>query len=362
MQLDTATPTLSGGLGTGAMRALIVDSPGALPRVGNVAVPTQTDGTTLIDVVAAPVNPLDLAIASGAFHSARHEAPYVPGSECVGVVLASDVHEPGSWMYAECHASPQSPGAMAEQVVVADSAVLSLPTGVDAVMAAAVGNAGVAAYLPLIEVARMQAGETVLVLGATGAVGQLAVQIARSRGAGQVVGVGRDAATLARLLDLGADAVVDLRADEDADSLAARMLAAAGPVDVVLDGLYGRPLEAALRACAPRARIVNIGNSAGATAELPAGVFRGQQLTLAGFAGLRTPLIAKRSALTWLWRSVEAGELSIEVRTCGLDDLPAAWQAQASSPHGKNVLVTDGVHRLTTTDTSRTATHHESEI
>lgn len=363
MDVSTSTATTHREYKTrSTIRALIVDSPGAAPRVGTTEIPEQTAGTTLVEVVAAPINPLDLAIASGTFHSVRHEAPYVPGSECVGVVLTSATHEPGSWVYAESHASPATPGSLAEQVAVADSSVLPLPAGIDPVMAAAVGNAGVAAYLPLVEVARVQAGETVLVLGATGAVGQLAIQIARSRGAGPVVGVGRDAATLARLLDLGADAVVELRAGEDADTLAARMLAAAGPADVVLDGLYGRPLEAALGACAPRARIVNIGNSAGATAELPAGILRGRQLTLAGFAGLRTPLIAKRPALTWLWRSLGAGELSIEVRTCGLADLPAAWLAQASSPHGKNVLVADGAHRLTTTDTSRAAAHHESEI
>jgi len=128
--------------------------------------------------------------------------------------------------------------------------------------------------------------------------------VAHSKGAERVVGVGRDASALDRLADLGADAVVDLRPDEDAKVLAARMLAAAGPVDVVLDGLYGRPLEAALRACAPRARVVNIGNAAGATAHLPAGLLRGQQLTLSGFAGLHTPLLAKRPALTWLWSAL----------------------------------------------------------
>ena len=133
--------------------------------------------------------------------------------------------------------------------------------------------------------------------------------------------------------------MVELRADEDTDELAARLSAAAGPVDVVLDGLYGRPLEAALRACAPRARLVNIGNLAGPTAQVPAGLLRGKQLTLSGFAGLHIPLADKRAALTWLWTAVAGRELQVEVTTYPLDQLPAAWQAQASSPHAKCVVL-----------------------
>ena len=319
--------------------AVTVDAPGADPRARQVPLPPRTSGATLLDVVAAPLNPLDLLIASGGFHSARHEAPYVPGSECVGVVVKSDRFAPGTTVYAECHASPTSPGAFATQVVVGDDAILPLPDGVDPIRAAAVGNSGTAAYLPLLDVARLQIGETVLVLGATGAVGQLAVQIAHLSGAGRVVGVGRDRTTLHRLAGLGADAVVELRAGEDAAGLADRLRAAAGPVDVVLDGLYGRPLEAALQACAPRARVVNIGHLAGATAEVPAGLLRGKQLTLSGFAGLHLPLREKQAALTWLWAGLQSGELQIDVHTVQLAELPAVWRAQAASSHVKHVVV-----------------------
>src|SRR3954454_7775175 len=109
----------------------IVDAPGAEPRVGRVALPPRTPGTTLLSVVAAPLNPLDLLIASGTFHSARHEAPYVPGSECVGVVLDSDSVPPGTWVYGECHATPDTPGAFAGQALIADEDLLVLPDGVD---------------------------------------------------------------------------------------------------------------------------------------------------------------------------------------------------------------------------------------
>jgi len=326
--------------------AAIVDAPGAEPRLGTVVLPARTPGTTLVAVVAAPLNPLDLVIASGTFHSVRHESPYVPGSECVGVVLASDRYPAGSWVYAECHATPDTPGSLATQVLVADDDLLPLPAGLDPVRAAAVGNAGTAAFIPLTENAGLLPGETVMVLGATGAVGQLAVQVASRSGAARVIGVARDRAALQRLLDVGATAVVELRADEGAEELAARMLAAGGPVDVVLDGLYGTPLEAALRACGPRARIVNIGNPAGATAQIPAGLLRGRQLTLSGFAGLHTPLRDKQAALTWLWTALGRDELQIAVRTFPLEELPAAWRAQASSPHAKCVMLTEEGLRL----------------
>jgi NADPH2:quinone reductase len=323
--------------------AASVDAPGEEPRVALIPVPTRGAGMTSLRVLAAPLNPLDLLIASGTFHSAHYDDPYVPGSEFVGVVEESDTHAAGSLMYGECHASPTAPGAFAERVVVADDDLLPVPAGVDPILAAAVGNSGVAAFLPLIETARLRPGETVLVLGATGAVGRLAVQIAHQRGAGRIIGVARDIEMLEQLLPIGADAVVALRVDEDADALASRLRDAVGSADVVLDCLYGMPLEAALQVCAPHARVVNVGHSAGPTARIAAGVLRGRQITLIGFAGLHITLADKRAGLEWLWGALAAGDLSTEVTTIQLDELPAAWRAQARSPHTKYVVVPDGV-------------------
>ena len=148
-----------------------------------MTLPPRRPGSTLLRVIAAPLNPLDLLIASWTFHSARQELPYAPGRECIGVVVESERCRPGSVMYAECHASSSNPGAFAAQVIVGDDDLLLLPDGVGHPQAAAVGNSGTAAYLPLIETARLQRGDTVLVLGVTDAVGQLAVQIAHLNGA-----------------------------------------------------------------------------------------------------------------------------------------------------------------------------------
>lgn len=326
-------------MGVTEVRAATIDEPGAEPRIGRVVLAPRRPGSTLVSVVAAPLNPLDRLIASGTFHSARHESPYVPGTECVGLVVNSYRYPTGAAVYAECRPSPTIPGAFATHTVVDDDDVLLLPDGVDHVRAAAVGNSGTAAYLPLIEIARLQRDETVLVLGATGAVGRIAVQVARRSGAGRVVGVARDRAALDSLTALGVDAVVDLRAAEDTDRLAARLREAAGPVDVVLDGLYGLPLEAALQVCAPRARVVNIGHLAGPTAQIPAGLLRGKQLTMTGFAGLHTPVRDKQAALTWLWSALARDELRLDVRTVSLDELPDCWRAQAGSPHVKYVVL-----------------------
>jgi NADPH:quinone reductase len=321
------------------VRAAIVDAPGLGPRVGAVDMPPSALGTTLIEVSAAPLNPLDLLIASGKFHSARHESAYVPGSECVGRVIESGTFEVGSLVYAECHASPTNPGAFAHQVRVSDGDILPVPEGVSPIESAAIGNSGVAAYLSLVDVAGLRAGETVLVLGATGAVGQLAIQIAHLMGAGRVIGVARDGAALSKLASLGADAVVALREGESVDELGVRMRRAAGSVDVVLDCLYGHPLEAALQVCAPHARVVNVGHSAGPVAAIPAGLLRGLQITLTGFAGVHVPLRDKRVALTWLWGALASGRISVAVNSIPLEDLPSAWSAQAASPHAKYVVV-----------------------
>lgn len=321
----------------------VIDAPGEQPRFGSVTLAPRASGQSLVRVVAAALNPLDLLIASGSFHSARHELPYVPGSECVGVVVDSERWDAGTIVYAECHASPTTPGAMAAHAIVRDEDILPVPVDLDPVLAAAVGNSGTAAYLALVETAGFNPGETVLVLGATGAVGQLAVQIAHLRGAGRVIGVGRDRSVLEALLPLGADAVVELSRSESTTEntaeLASRMRDVAGPVDVILDTLYGGPLEAALHACAPHARVVNVGSSAGETARIPAGLLRGRQITLSGFAGVHVPLAQKSAALTWLWSAMRRGELQVDVRTYPLEELPLAWRAQAASSHAKNVIL-----------------------
>lgn len=237
------------------LTAAVIDSPGELPRVTTTVGPVATTGHSLIKVRAAAVNPLDLAIAAGVVPAVRHEQPYVPGIECVGEIVSSDAFEPGTLVYAEAHPSPEHPGTFATRVLVPDGSVLALPGNPDPISAVAVGNSGIAAFVPLIDRAGLRDGDNVLILGATGGVGRLAVQIARAHGAGRIVAVGRDADALATTLDLGADETVQLVQGKDGPALTRRLAAAFGAdgPNVVLDAIYGAAFEASLPVCAPGA-------------------------------------------------------------------------------------------------------------
>ncbi len=321
------------------IRAAIVEEIGASPRLTTLELGERQPGTTVVQVLAAALNPLEIGIAAGLVPMLRHDQPYVPGIECVGSVVESDLFAVGDLVYGECMPSPGTPGCFATQVVLHDDHLVPMTAELDPVRAVAAGNSGVAAYLPLVETAGLDEGESVLVLGATGAVGRLAVQICRERGARFVVGVGRNRTMLEAALDTGADAVVELRAGESVAELANRIRQAGPPPDVVLDGLFGMPLEAALQVCAPHARIVNIGNSAGPEATLTAGLLRMKRIQVHGFASVLMPLSAKRHALEWLWSELANERINIDVTTHPLDDLPDAWQVQKDSPHTKLVIV-----------------------
>ena len=147
---------------------------------------------------------------------------------------------------------PEAPfGAMAQRTLVRQQWCVPIPDGIDDVTAAAVINPGMSSVVALRERADFQAGETVLINGATGTAGRLAVQIARHLGAARVIATGRDAGTLEHLQTLGADAAISLQLEPDPLQAAlAREFTTNGGVDVVLDYLYGTPTETVLTAVA----------------------------------------------------------------------------------------------------------------
>ncbi|MFZ2242582.1 MAG: zinc-binding alcohol dehydrogenase family protein [Gordonia amarae] len=321
----------------GSVRAALVDAPGTPPHIGHARLPHRAPGQTLIEVHAAPLNPLDIGIAAGLVPTARFSDPFVPGIECAGTVVESDTMLQGTLVYAETHPSPAQPGTFATHVIVSDEAVTAVPAGLDAASAVAVGNSGVAAYLPLIDVAGLHPGDNVLILGATGVLGRIATQIALTHGAASVVAVGRDETALNKLRALGAVPVA-LREAEAAAELAGRLTEAGPPADVVLDAVYGTALQAAIIAAANGARIINVGNASGAVTEILAPALRLKQLTLSGFASFLTPVSEKTAALHWLWEQLRTDRLRIDIDVRALDDLPEAWTDQQDSPHAKIVL------------------------
>lgn len=299
------------------MRAAILTEQGGTPTVGDFDEP---DGEAVLAVRAAGANPVDRKMASGEFGPVT--VPSVVGREAVGEL-------DGSLVYS---GSPVAPfGAWAERVPVRRESVYPVPEGLDPGLAVAVGIAGLAAWLPLAWQARLEDGESVLVLGATGVVGQIAVQAARLLGAGRVVAAGRDADALERV---DADAVVALGSGGD-DSEALRDAAGDG-FDVVVDPIFGAPVVAALGATAVGARVVSIGSGAGETAEVPFGALMGR--TLIGHGNQFAPREVQRDAYETLTRHAAAGDIRVDVETYPLDRAAEAWRAQADGPHHKIVV------------------------
>jgi NADPH:quinone reductase-like Zn-dependent oxidoreductase len=305
------------------VRAALIREPGAAPEVvGDRAEPR---GELVARVTAAPLNPVDLAIAAGRFYAGPPRTPYVPGVEGVGRT------DDGRRLWFETGAGYLGDGAMAERAAVDPDRAVELPDAIDDAVAGCLGVAGIAAWVPLAERARVQEGETVLILAATGVVGQIAVQAARLLGAGRVVAAGRDARKLA---EVDADARVQLPAS--ADALRA---AAGGPIDVVLDPVWGDHAAVATEAMNVNGRLVVLGQSAGQRATLDAGVVRGKALQVLGHANGVTPPAVKRAALTAMCEHAAAGRLSVDHEELPLEAVAAAWERQACSPHVKLILV-----------------------
>lgn len=311
------------------MLAAEIDAHGEVPALRAVDEPQRGAGQALVEVLAAPLNPVDLAIASGRFYGGVPPLPHRPGREGAGRVLAGQQLTRGTIVYFDA-----STGALAQRAAIDEASAVALPAGADPARAAALGIAGLAAWLALEHHAGLQPGEHVLVLGASGAVGAIAVQAARLLGAGRVAGAARDTDAV----PAAADAVVAL--DDDPAGYAERFRdACAGRLDVVVDPLWGPPAEAAAVAASHGARLVQLGQSAGTEATFLSSTVRGKQLRLLGHSNFAVPATTRRAAYERLLAHAEAGELDVAIETMPLDRVGEAWERQAGSPHAKLVLV-----------------------
>jgi NADPH:quinone reductase-like Zn-dependent oxidoreductase len=306
------------------MRAAVVHEVGTFPVFDDFKEPQGDDGHEVAEVVCAGLNPVDLYIVAGQYGPV--EPPFVAGLEGIARIGGN-----GRRVY--FNGVPKPFGAMAAEAPIDPSTCFDVPDGLDHGVAVALGIAGLAAWLPLEARARLKSGETVLVIGATGVVGQIGVQAARLLGAGRVVAAGRNRAALERLRELGADEIVVLEGD-----LEQAFAGAAGDgYDVVLDTIYGPPLEAALPATATGSRIVTVGAAAGTSIDLPVGSLFGR--TLIGHSNGHVPVDVRRAAYERMARHAAAGELKIEVEALPLSQIEDAWRKQAEGPHHKIVLV-----------------------
>jgi NADPH2:quinone reductase len=258
------------------------------------------------------------------------------GREGVGRVVRGEKLEPGTQIWFQ----PAVGGAFAELALADEERAIVLPEGTDHSLAAALGIAGLTGWLAVEWRAHLHGGEKVLVLGATGVVGLVAVQAARILGASRIVAAGRDAEALERAREVGADAVVPLLEGSDPSGLGdAFKEAAGGSLDVTIDPLWGVPAQAAIEAAGFSARHVQLGQSAGAEATLRSGAIRGKSLAIVGFTLDHVPHDTIEAAYRRLIELASSGELTIERETLPLDWVGEAWTRQQESPHRKLVLV-----------------------
>lgn len=313
------------------MRAAVVEQYGT-PVPGTFQDPVAADGQVVVEVVAAGVNPVDAARAAGTFYSGRQPLPFVAGGEGVGRL------PDGRRVYFDRPVAPF--GSMAERSLVLPGSTIALPDEIDDGVAVALGIAGLAAWLPLSWRADLRPGETVLVLGATGVLGHVAVQAAKLLGAGRVVAAGRDAEALARTERLGADATVRLDGREGAELTEALREAAGGATfDVIVDPLWGAPAVAALGTISRGGRLIQIGQSAGATAELPSSAIRGTLGEIRGHTNFLAPDEIKVGAYRTMVEHVVAGRLRVDVERLPLDAVATAWERLRAGAHGRKLVL-----------------------
>lgn len=322
-----------------AVKAAVVTRFGDVPRYADFDDPPVADDQIQIRVKAAALENFDKMTVAGSHYASKQLFPRFPaivGHTGVGTLDDGTVVGFG--------ATTPPYGTMAETAIVPiryRQYLTPLPAGVDASLAAALPASAMTSLLALRYVAKLQSGENVLINGATGVSGKLAVQIARIFGAGRIVGTGRDPAGLAGIQALGADAVIDTSAADEAVTDAFRRHADDG-YDVVLDYVWGRPTELLLQALVPehagfahhRTRLVQIGEAAG-----PAIALRGEAIRTSGVeltGGGNVPPEVVPEAMKQIWQWMADGVLAMDLELVPLRDVARAWTADHA---GKRVVI-----------------------
>ncbi|MGD0880250.1 MAG: zinc-binding alcohol dehydrogenase family protein [Acidimicrobiales bacterium] len=306
------------------------------PRYETFAEPAPSgEHDEVIDVVACGLHPRVRSQASGSHYTSTDELPLIPGIDGVG--RRSD----GSLVYFAL--ADTTFGSMAERTVIDLRRSLPLPAGADPILLAAAMNPGMASWVALRRRITFTAGQSVLVLGATGSAGQLAIQIARHLGAGPVVAAGRGADRLAALSGLGADDVIDLATDPE--SVANDMASKAAEVDVVLDFLWGKPAESAimplLTGRRDRSRLlswIQIGAVAGASIDLPSALLRQADIHFLGSGQGSVSAAGILAVLPELAEEIGKGTFAVDAVARPLSDVETIWAAPVSGPTRRLVL------------------------
>jgi NADPH:quinone reductase-like Zn-dependent oxidoreductase len=288
----------------------------------------------VIDVIAAGLHPRVRSQADGSHYTSTGELPLVPGIDGVG--------RGGDGLLRYFVLPDTRVGAMAEQTVIDTRRSIVLPGDADPITVAAAMNPAMSSWVALRQRVPFRAGQNVLVLGATGSAGQMAVQIAKRLGANQVLAAGRNPGRVAGLPALGATATVVL--DGDADRVAGRLGQVAADVDVVIDYLWGEPAAAAMAGLvtgrADRGQPlawIQVGSVAGSTAAVPSAALRAARLQIIGSGQGSVSTREILAELPALAQEITVGRFEIDARATSLTDVEQAW-ADAAGPAQRIVI------------------------
>jgi NADPH:quinone reductase-like Zn-dependent oxidoreductase len=320
------------------MFAAVVRSFDHPPRFEELAAPQAQDPDEVgVDVLAAALHPRVRATADGSHYENTGELPLIPGIDGVGRT------DDGALVY---FVLPDTlMGSMAQRAVIDRRRSAVLPDGVDPVVIAAAMNPAMSSWIALRRRIAFAPGASVLVLGATGNAGQMAVQIAKHLGARHVIAAGRNPQRLAQLEAVGADVVVALGGDADAADAALGAAADAAGVDVVIDYLWGtatqRAIPAILQRRSDRGRPltwVQIGSMAGLELNLPSEWLRAARLDIVGSGQGSVSTGEIVAELPALAAHVSAGGYAIDAAPIPLSEVEAAWSTRGRS--GERVVFT----------------------
>jgi NADPH:quinone reductase-like Zn-dependent oxidoreductase len=305
------------------MKAAVVSSFDSAPRYEQFPTPSASGkGELVVSVIAAGLHPRVRSQANGSHYTSTDELPLVPGIDGVG--RGAD----GVLRY---FILPDTTlGTMAEQTLIDPRRSIVLPEGSDPVAVAAAMNPAMSSWIALRQRVQFHAGQNVLVLGATGNAGRMAVQTAKLLGANKIVAVGRNADRLAGLTTLGVTHTVTL--DGDADEVAQGLSDTASDIDVVLDYLWGAPAAAAMTA-AVVARTdpgrplswIQIGSVAGATAPIPSAALRSTRLQIVGSGQGSVSAGEILTELPSLAGEFTKGSFEIDAHPVPLSEVEWAW-------------------------------------
>jgi NADPH:quinone reductase-like Zn-dependent oxidoreductase len=321
------------------MKAAVLYSQNGMPEYADVPDPVaQNDDEVVISVKAVALKHFDKGRAKGTHYSAggdKQEAAIIGGD---GVGLLAD----GTRVYAL-----GARGLMAEKAVVERDRIVPVPAGVDDVTAAALPNAVFGAAMALRFRAGIEPGDTVLVNGATGFTGRVAVQIAKQYGAGRIVVTGRNPRSLEELKKLGADEVISLTQSDEALMLRFREVHRVTPLNVIIDYLWGHTAELILGSLkgggnfTPRTRYVSVGSMSGDLMQLSAANLRSVDLQLSGSGlgswtkGQVRMLFAE--ILPEMFQLAAEGKLSVDTVRVGISDIGKLWEMEVKD--GRRLVV-----------------------